>query len=98
MPLFAAILFMLLAVAWLSTTFRNVRQSNEVQAQNSQALQALQKQLETQKAQLSDLEKRMSNVEAIVTDSKFVDPPVTGREAIDLQAEIRALKEQLNRR
>lgn len=41
---------------------------------------------------IKQLEKRLNNVETIVTDTKFIDPPTSGREAIDLQAEIADLK------
>lgn len=58
--------------------------------------QEQQKALAAQLAQLQDtverLEVRLYNVETIVTDTNFVDPPTSGREAIDLQAEIANLK------
>lgn len=41
---------------------------------------------------LNTLEKRLNNVEVILTDSQFIDPPTSGREAIDLKSEINELK------
>ncbi len=54
--------------------------------------QALAQQLEKLQQVVQQLEKRLHNVETIVTDTKFVDPPTSGREAINLQAEIADLK------
>lgn len=75
-----------------------MRQNTQKRQEQDQRAQALQEQLQAVQNQLAQLEKRLGNVEAIVTDSQFVDPPTNGREAIDLQAEIRAIKDQLNRR
>lgn len=49
-------------------------------------------QLERLQKTVQQLEQRLNNVETIVTDTKFVDPPTSGREAISLQAEIADLK------
>ncbi|MFK7797250.1 MAG: hypothetical protein AB8E82_07325 [Aureispira sp.] len=49
-------------------------------------------QVEQLQKNFKQLEKRLNNVETIVTDAKFIDPPTSGREAIDLQAEIADLK------
>ncbi|MGH1335011.1 MAG: hypothetical protein ACRBFS_02710 [Aureispira sp.] len=49
-------------------------------------------QVEQLQKTVKQLEQRLKNVETIVTDTKFVDPPTSGREAINLQAEIADLK------
>jgi hypothetical protein len=58
--------------------------------QNQQEL--LMQQVEQLQKTVQTLEKRLHNVETIVTDTQFLDPPTNGREAIDLQAEIASLK------
>ncbi len=80
-------------INWLKQNGRE----QETIAKDNARLKALEQQLQETQDQLGDLQKRLRNVEDIVSDSKFVDPPLTGREAIDLQAEIRALKDKLNR-
>ncbi|BDS15200.1 hypothetical protein [Aureispira anguillae] len=54
--------------------------------------QAILDQLAAAQKKIEAMEKRLGNVEMIVTDAQFVDPPTSGREAIDLKAEITALK------
>lgn len=94
------LLFLIVILAFVGfLVLRSQQQQKEQQVASKDAarLKALEQQLQDTQAQLGDLQKRLRNVEDIVTDSKFVDPPLTGREAIDLQAEIRALKDKLNR-
>lgn len=94
-------LLFLFAVLALVGTFalRSQQNQKDQQAASKDAtrLKTLEQQLKNTQTQLDELNKRLRNVEDIVTDTKFVDPPLTGREAIDLQAEIRALKDKLNR-
>ena len=53
---------------------------------------ALAEQMKAVQDHLGILEKRLGNVEVILTDSQFMDPPTSGREAIDLKSEINELK------
>jgi len=53
---------------------------------------ALAEQMKAVQEHLALLEKRLGNVEMILTDSQFIDPPTSGREAIDLKSEINELK------
>lgn len=89
----AAIAGLVFLIQWLQQNKKEQKNASEEAAH----LKALEQQLNETQAQLDEFQKRLRNVEDIVTDSKFVDPPLTGREAIDLQAEIRALKDKLNR-
>lgn len=95
-PLIVSILALAVFALLLQLMLRT-RSSDRLTAQKDQQVKALEQRLEEMSELLAQVQKRLSNVEEIVTDSKFVDPPLTGREAIDLQAEIRALKDKLNR-
>ena len=68
---------------------RKAAKREELQKQESEALAA---NLLAVEEKLQGLEKRLTNIEMIVTDAKFVDPPTSGREAIDLKSEITELK------
>lgn len=94
------LLFLVVLLALVGAlVLRSQQNQKDKQAASKDAarLKTLEQQLQNTQAQLDELHKRLHNVEDIVTDTKFVDPPLTGREAIDLQAEIRALKDKLNR-
>ncbi len=53
---------------------------------------AIVQQLQQLNQLVADLDKRLRNVEDIVTDVKFEDAPTTGREAINLKSEMNELK------
>lgn len=53
---------------------------------------AIAQQLQQLNQLVTDLDKRLRNVEDIVTDVKFEDAPTTGREAINLKSEMNELK------
>jgi len=57
--------------------------------------EALAEQVKSVQNHLGILEKRLGNVEVILTDSQFMDPPTSGREAIDLKSEINELKSMI---
>ena len=73
--------------------------NNDKQAQKNETeearLKALEDSIQNQKITLEDLEKRVLNIEDIVTDVKFEETPTTGREAINLKAEMNELKTML---
>lgn len=88
------VILLLICIVAPIVTYQFVKSNRQEQASSEN--QAQQKELLAQVEQLKNtvqqLEKRLSNVETIVTDAKFIDPPTTGREAINLQAEIADLK------
>lgn len=72
--------------------FSNQNKSNPGVLDDAAQQELLLAQVEQLQKTVQQLEKRLNNVETIVTDAKFIDPPTSGREAIDLQAEIADLK------
>lgn len=84
-----AVVIILSSLYWASLSYRN---SKKEQAEQKERQKELAAQLSLLQNKLGGLEKRLDNVETIVTDTHFVDPPTTGREAIELQAEMKELK------
>lgn len=91
MPGIVGILALCLLIA-IGFIFSNSNSASRKEIEQEQALKALDDKLVAVNERLETLEKRLGNVEMIVTDAKFVDPPTSGREAINLQTEILELK------
>jgi septal ring factor EnvC (AmiA/AmiB activator) len=85
-----------LAVVFLLSTIYYVvsssRKATKREKRQEEQLETLANSLTVMGDQFSNLEKRLTNVETIVTDSKFIDPPTNGREAIDIKSELSELK------
>lgn len=82
-------LCLLLVIGYTLTTSNKAFKEKMEQEKQQKALA---EQLQAVQNQISNLEQRLGNVEVILTDSQFMDPPTNGREAIDLKAEINELK------
>lgn len=73
-------------------TFSASNKALQEKIEQDKKQQAILDQVSIVQKQLDEFEQRLNNIETIVTDAKFIDPPTSGREAIDLKAEITALK------
>jgi len=91
MPALVGILALCLLFVVGFTMSNSDKQSKKERAKEDK-LKELDTTVNSLKDTLNDLEKRMANVEDIVTDAKFEEGPVTGREAINLKAEMSELK------
>lgn len=91
MPALAGLLALCLLLIIGYTVSASNKALKEKMEQDKQQ-KALAEQIKMVQDQLGNLEQRLGNVEVILTDSQFMDPPTSGREAIDLKAEINELK------
>lgn len=91
MPALAGLLALCLLLIIGYTVSASNKALKEKMEQDKQQ-KALAERIQAVQDQLSNLEQRLGNVEVILTDSQFMDPPTSGREAIDLKAEINELK------
>ena len=86
---FLLILSFLLIIGY---TFSIANKALKKGLEQDQQQKALAEQMKVVQEHLNLVEKRLGNVEMILTDSQFMDPPTSGREAIDLKSEINELK------
>ena len=84
MPTFAG-LFVLLLLFIIGYTVSLSKKAIKKGLEQDTKQKALAEQLKTVQDNFDVLEKRLGNVEVILTDSQFMDPPTSGREAIDLK-------------
>ncbi|MFT5647143.1 MAG: ATP-dependent Lon protease [Aureispira sp.] len=91
MPAFAGLLALCLLLI-IGYTFSIANKAVKKGLEQDTQQKALAEQMKTVQEHLGILEKRLGNVEMILTDSQFIDPPTSGREAIDLKSEINELK------
>lgn len=91
MPALAGLLALCLLLV-IGYTFSASNKALKEKMEQDKQQQAILDQVSNVQKKLAAIEQRLSNVETIVTDAKFIDPPTSGREAIDLKAEITALK------
>jgi peptidoglycan hydrolase CwlO-like protein len=91
MPALVGLLALCLLLIIGSTFFAFSKASKERAEQDKQQ-KSLAEQVKAVQNHIGILEKRLGNVEMILTDSQFMDPPTSGREAIDLKSEINELK------
>ena len=94
MPLLVGIL-LLVVMFLVYTLISNGDQKIKKNAAYEARLKALEETMQIHKINLEELEKRVLNIEDIVTDAKFEDIPSTGKEAINLKAEMNELKRML---
>lgn len=92
MPFILAIVFLCI-IGVISFASSELVKINKQAAENERQYQALQEQLKQQEQRYEQLDERLKNIETIVTDIGFIDPPTTGREAINLKSEISELKQ-----
>ena len=91
MPALAGLLALCLLLI-IGYTFSTSNKAFKERLEQDKQQKALAEQLKAVQEQLNIVEKRLGNVEVILTDSQFIDPPTSGREAIDLKSEINELK------
>jgi len=91
MPALAGLLALCLLLI-IGYTFSASNKAFKERMEQDKQQKALAEQVKAVQDHLSVLEKRLNNVEIILTDSQFMDPPTSGREAIDLKSEINELK------
>lgn len=93
MPIFIEILvaFLLFTLVYFFMLTRR-KAKQEMEQKEAVQQQKLQQQFDAIQDRINAFEKRLSNMELIVTDTQFIDPPTNGREAIDLKSEISELK------
>lgn len=91
MPALAGLLALCLLLI-IAYTFSTSNKAFKERLEQEKQQKALADQLKALQDHLNGVEKRLSNVEVILTDSQFMDPPTSGREAIDLKSEINELK------
>ena len=91
MPLLVGIL-LLVVMFLVYTLISNGDQKIKKNGADEARLKALEETMQIHKINLEELEKRVLNIEDIVTDAKFEDIPSTGKEAINLKAEMNELK------
>lgn len=93
MPIFIGLLApFLLFIIIIGYTFSLANKAFKKGLKQDQQQKALAEQMKAVQDNFDVLEKRLGNVEVILTDSQFMDPPTSGREAIDLKSEINELK------
>lgn len=91
MPTFAGLLALLLLLI-IGYAFSLSSKAIKKGLEHDKQQKALAEQMKAVQNHLDVVEKRLGNVEVILTDSQFMDPPTSGREAIDLKSEINELK------
>lgn len=91
MPALAGLLALCLLLI-IAYTFSASNKAFKEKTEQDKQQKALAEQVKAVQDHLGLLEKRLGNVEVILTDSQFMDPPTSGREAIDLKSEINELK------
>lgn len=91
MPALAGLLALCLLLI-IGYTFSASNKAFKERMEQDKQQKALAEQVKAVQDHLGILEKRLHNVEVILTDSQFIDPPTSGREAIDLKSEINELK------
>ena len=91
MPALAGLLALCLLLI-IGYTFSASNKAFKEKVEQDKQQKALAEQVKAVQDHLGILEKRLGNVEVILTDSQFMDPPTSGREAIDLKSEINELK------
>lgn len=92
MPIFAGLLALCLFLITIGYTFSLASKAFKKGLEQATKQKALAEQMKAVQEHLNLVEKRLGNVEVILTDSQFMDPPTSGREAIDLKSEINELK------
>jgi len=92
MPIFLEILLIVFILTGVSYFVRSSRNSTKREKRQEEQLETLTNNLTVLGDKFENLEKRLANVETIVTDAKFIDPPTSGREAIDIKSELSELK------
>lgn len=92
MPAIVGLLALCIFALLMYQFINNKNQSSQAILDDRAQQEMLLAQVEQLQKAVQQLEKRLNNVETIVTDTQFVDPPTSGREAINLQAEIADLK------
>ena len=96
MPVLIEILAISLVLFCLFLLYSNrakaQRRIQEQEQKQTELMNQLDAQISTIQQNVAAFEKRLTNVEMIVTDANFVDPPTSGREAIDLKSELTELK------
>ena len=95
MPIFIALLALAL-LGFLGLSFGNTEKASKKNSLNEARLKTIEEQLTSTRNSIQEIEKRILNIEDIVTDVKFEEVPATGREAINLKVEMSELKAMIS--
>lgn len=92
MPLIIGLLALCVTVLLFYLLLNNQNKYSQAVLEDQAQQKALVEQVDELQKTVEQLETRLHNIETIVTDTKFVDPPTSEQKAINLQAEIADIK------